>query len=599
MTVLNPLIQAAAAQIVAAGRGQRGKIIAELARQLGVSEQTARSRLEPYLPQTTRKRRADAGQMSLSEREAKIISAYIRASIRETGTGEASIMLAVKHLRAAGEILAGRVDDDTGEVHHLSESAIARAMRAYGVHPSQIQRETPATRMSSPNPNWCWQIDASVSRQFYLADNGTEVMTRQRFYRGKPANFVAIDRMRVWRYAITDHASGAIEVVYVLGAESAANLLTALIHVMAYRAKGTMHGVPKYLKMDPGSAPKSGPVRNFCEPLGIDILSNEAGNSRANGQVENAHNLIERNFESALKFIPPLCSIAEFNELAASWAYDYNATRVHSRTGMTRRDGWLRITPEQLVVAPAADVLRSLANSDPVECTVRDWMIRFKGERYDLRGLDGVLNGGKVSVVRNALDNGQSVRVLTKDAEGRTAHFIAPLIGRSDFGFLDTAAQVGTEHKAVPDTAADTMRKELDRLAMGAATDEEAEKKRKAKAVPFGGQIKPQLAWDQAATQIPRAIRRAGTKSAVEAPAVADAVAPAPKAPAYEAPVYNGFELVKLLKIRVEDRGQTWRTEWWDEIARRWPNGLTDEALDAAVTQLLQPSLRAISGGAA
>src|SRR2546427_5814001 len=42
-----------------------------------------------------------------------------------------------------------------------------------------------AARLSSPHPNHLWQIDASVSRQFYLADDGTRVMDKREFYRGR------------------------------------------------------------------------------------------------------------------------------------------------------------------------------------------------------------------------------------------------------------------------------------------------------------------------------------------------------------------------------------------------------------------------------
>lgn len=597
---MSALLVEYARRIEAARHGEAGGIYDELAATLGVSSATARVRLKPFLVEKERKRRADAGRFTLSRDEAVLIAATIEASRRQTGTGELPLEIAVDILRANGRIDAGRVDRDTGEFIPLSLSAIATAMRHYGVHPGQLSDDTPATRMSSPHPNWCWQIDASVSRQFYLSDDGARIMDRATFYRGKPQNFTAIESQRIWRYAVTDHCAGPIEPFYVLGAESAMNLLTALMHVMTQRPDGTMYGVPRYLKMDPGSAPRSGPVRNFCEALGIEILSNEQGNSRANGQVENAHLIIERHFEAALKFRAPVQSIAEINDLARPWAYSFNATRVHSRTGVTRRDGWLRITPEQLRLAPTIDVLRTLAMSMPKECTVRDWMIRFKGERYDVRGLPHVLNGSKLMVRTNAFDPKGSVRVETTDAEGRRAHFLAPIIGRDDWGFDATAAQIGTEFRGVPETPADAARKELERTAMVARTQAEADEKRKRKALPFDGAIDPSKAWSDRNANVPRALPRAGTPMQVEAPAV---LAPQrevrPLAPAAELPVFTGFELVKLLKIRVEERGLAWNPDWWGVVAQRWPNGLTEEQLDAAAGSLLTPNLRAIAGGAA
>lgn len=60
-------------------------------------------------------------------------------------------------------------------------------------------------------------------------------MPKAEYYRGKPANFERIADRRLWRYVTTDHASGCLEVFYVLGAESSANLLSALIDAMTHK----------------------------------------------------------------------------------------------------------------------------------------------------------------------------------------------------------------------------------------------------------------------------------------------------------------------------------------------------------------------------
>ncbi|MFA1637575.1 integrase, partial [Achromobacter ruhlandii] len=143
-------------------------------------------------------------------------------------------------------------------------------------------------------------------------------------------------------YAITDHASGAIALFYVLGPESRANLLSALIHAMTRREIRTMHGVPQLLMLDPGSAMTATSTSSFLAACGIETIINEVGNARAKGQVENANYLIETHFEALLKLRAPVTSLEEINTLAQQWAQAYNATRIHSRTGYTRRDGWLR-----------------------------------------------------------------------------------------------------------------------------------------------------------------------------------------------------------------------------------------------------------------
>src|SRR3990167_4609419 len=58
------------------------------------------------------------------------------------------------------------------------------------------------------------------------------------------------------------------------------------------------------LQTDPyvGSAGVSGAFGNLCRRLLVDPIVNKAGNARAKGQVENAHNIVETDFESGFKF---------------------------------------------------------------------------------------------------------------------------------------------------------------------------------------------------------------------------------------------------------------------------------------------------------
>ncbi|WP_449423646.1 hypothetical protein [Rhodanobacter lindaniclasticus] len=178
-----------------------------------------------------RKRRSDAGQLTVTRDEALHIAALTEETRRLTGTGTLPLEEVIGMARANGLINAGRVDTSTGEFTPVGVSAVRRALRHYHVHPSQLNAPTPATSLSSPHPNWCWQIDASVSRQFYLADDGAHVMPKAEFYRGKPQNFERITDRRLWRYVVTGTTLLAhFDLFYVQGAESAINLLASLIH---------------------------------------------------------------------------------------------------------------------------------------------------------------------------------------------------------------------------------------------------------------------------------------------------------------------------------------------------------------------------------
>jgi hypothetical protein len=593
-------IRAAAAELLCAPHGAKRRIATALAEQLGCSIGTAYRHLSGVLaPLKPRQRRSDAGSLALDRAEAMRVAALIQETRRLTGTGDLPVEDAVEILRANGRIKAERLDMETGELLPLTVSSICRALRCYGLHRDQLAAPTPATRLSSPHPNWCWQIDASVSRQFYLADDGTRVMDKATFYRGKPKNFERIADRRLWRYVVTDHASGAIELLYVQGAESSANLLTALIHAMTHRPDGTMHGKPHYLMMDPGSAVTASTTGNFLLACDIESIINQVGNARAKGQVENAHYLVERHFEAALKLRAPVASLEEINTLAQVWAYNYNASRIHTRTGMTRRDGWLRITGEQLIEAPPVAVLRGLANSAPKPCTVRDYRIRFRSAVWDVSGIPGLINGQRVPVVINALDPETSVRVILRDAEsGQIVHHIARRQGTDQWGFAEGAAAIGVEYRTVPETPADAARKELDRLAMQVRTDAEAAVARKAKRLAFGGDLDPMKHLREG--NVPPALPRTGAAGMVDAPVVAERrIAPEPIR--HEFPHYNHVEAAVALKPLIERRGLPWTAELYARTAARWPDGLPrDQVEDWAETLAipLHGGLRLVTGGA-
>lgn len=591
-----PAIVDAARALATAGRGERTRIVADLATALGCSVQTAYRKLQEHqLADGARRRRADAGKTELSETEAKLIAALIEASRRQTGTGALTLEDAVRILREEGRILAGAVDERTGEVRPLSLSAISRAMRQYNCHPGQLAAETPATSMSSPHPNWCWQIDASLSSQFYLADAGAEQLDKTLHYQGKPQHLAKIADRRLWRYAITDHCSGAIVLWYCLGAESAHNAISALIFAMTQRPGSVMYGVPRYVMSDGGVLGPTA-MQTFLRALAIEPIKNATGKARVKGQVEGAHNIVERSFEAPLKLREPVKTLEEINRHAVRWATWYSATQEHSRHGMTRRDAWLRITPEQLTIAPPVEVLQQLPSSVPKACTVRDHTINFRGKRYDLRGMPGVIQGAKVDVVINPFDLDGSVRVLVDGPDGKPSHYLAPVVQHDEWGFRADAAQIGTEYKAVPETPVDAARKEIERLAMEVDTDTAAKAARKAKRVPFGGSIDPTQTWTAPVVHLPRA----GQPSEVQAPTV---VEPTPVVPTerrrYVAQRLSWIDTAKELRRLVIERGAQWSPEMYAQARQRWPEGLTEDELAPAVLQLLRPALRAIGGGAA
>jgi hypothetical protein len=173
------------------------------------------------------------------------------------------------------------------------------------------------------------------------------------FYKNKPANLKRIENDRVWRYVVTDHYSGAVWVHYVFGAESALNISESFIAAIQPSGdeRRPVHGVPRIVMMDMGSANTSAVFLNLLKRLQVEPIAHAPENARATGQVEKAQDLVERSFESGLRF-QPVASLDELNAQAAVWMTWFNGTQRHTRHGHTRYAMWATIRDEQLRLAP-------------------------------------------------------------------------------------------------------------------------------------------------------------------------------------------------------------------------------------------------------
>ena len=582
------LLAKIAQQAASAPHGQRTAIYKAGAAELGISLQTLQRKLKEVSVTKPRKRRSDAGCSALPLKEAQLISAVLLESIRANSKQLSTIERAVERLRSNNMILAGRVDEVTGVFQPLSHGAISRALRSYKLHPEQLLHDAPAVSLASKHPNHVWQVDASISTQFYLADDGARVMNKAEFYDGKPANLKKIERQRLWRYVITDHTSGTVYLEYVLGAESAENLCTVLINAMQKRHESDpFHGVPWMLTTDPGAAMTSGIFRNLCRAMSIDLIINKVGNARAKGQVEQAHNIVEREFESALKF-QAAESLEQINAWAGQWMRYYNATSIHTRTRRTRFGVWQLITSEQLRLAPAIEICRELAISTPEERKVSNLLqVSFRGAQFDVSSVPSVMVGEKLLITRNCWRDKDSATVVLMGDDGREQYHVVERIEKGEFGFAGTSAIIGDEYKRHAETPAQVSRKVLEQLATGTTNQADAEAARKAKTVPFGGLIDPHKHVTD--TLLPAYLPRRGTSLNVNAPTVEHAL-------------LTHVEAAKLLRPRMPD---IWSADTFSWLQQHYPDGIAQEQLDAIETELKRPaevvrkplSLVAVAGG--
>ncbi|QEY23531.1 DDE-type integrase/transposase/recombinase [Neisseria animalis] len=577
---LNERLTAVATHADTLGRGDKSAYLKQQAAELGMSLATLYRKLEAVAVKPSRKRRSDAGRSELSLDEAKLISSALMEAMRRNGKRLMAVRQAVEMLRANGKIEAARIDEETGEVLPLSESTIIRALREYRLHPDQLLQPDPMNRMKSEHPNHCWQIDPSLCVLYYLPrqgkDTGLRVMKEEEFYKNKPKNVVKIEQDRVWRYTGTDHASGAIVARYYFGGETSANLCDFFIYMMQAKediGKDPFRGVPRMVMLDPGSANTSAAFKNLCKSLDVHVQINKPGNPRAKGQVEKGNDIVETAFESGLRFTE-VADIDQLNAMAERWMRYYNGTQIHSRHGLTRYQAWNRIKAEQLVLPPPAEYCRELALSAPKEAKVSsDLEIRFGGRYYSVKDIRGVLVGQKLLVAKNPWET-DGARVATYDADGNEIWQAVPQIEFDEMGFRADAAVIGAEYKGRIDTVAQQHAKELDKLAMGADTLEEAAAKRKGKAVPFNGEIDPyKHQEDTLAARNTLYLPKQGTQMEYNRMEVAEQV-------------LSKVEMAKLLKPRIEAAGGDWK-QAVRMLQTAYPQGIEASRLDEAFDKLM------------
>lgn len=570
------------ADLAAQPHGRKGEVLDMLVASTGKKRATVYRYLNQVTVRAPRKARSDKGQVALSLAEAQIISGWLMDGLRKGNKRLRGVEQALQELRYAGLVRAERIDAATGEVRPLSVGAVSRALKHYGLHPDQLLRPAPAAAMQSLHPNHVWEIDASLCVLYYLQNGrGLFAMDADKFYKNKPKNLERITSERVWRYLCVDHYSGSIFCHYVMGAESGANLVESFIAAITARAVGGQAdpfcGVPFIVYMDPGSANTGALFKNLARRLGVRLLVHAPGNARATGGVERPHDIWEHAFESALRS-EPVSSLDELNEAAAVYARFFNATRRHTRHGHTRTDMWMTITSEQKRIAPDPDVLRLLATHQPEARKVEPWpgpVVRFAGKVYDVSQVKDVQIGEKLLVTYSPWLAGHACIVL--HGAGDDEELVpVPEVQFNAAGFPVNAVVFGEGYRRPTDTILQTNRKLVERLAMGAATDDEAAEARRARKPAFGGRVRP-LA-EARETVLPTPIGKRGT--------ALEPTASAASTPVRAARLLTHFEAA----VWLTENGVPPTSERHASVRAWYPDGVPEDQLDALKARLLTKS---------
>jgi hypothetical protein len=303
--------------------------------------------------------------------------------------------------------------------------------------------------------------------------------------------------------------------------------------------------------------------------MGIELIVNRRRNPRAKGSVEKGNHLVETSFEQALRFMKKRpANFDQLNALAETYQLWWNATKEHTRTQRTRFAVWLTITAEQLRITPSAEVLLSLATEEPIKRQVRgDLTITFKNRIWKVDHVPGVYVKSNVYVHWHPFMVDTAMAVVWGE-DGQEQHIALYEDKLNGLGFRESAAVIGQNHSAKPDTVADTNRKRVHQLAAGTDTLAATEKKRDNKHyVPFDGRIDPLLASKQA---LPTFMPKRGTELDVKAPTV-------------ELLRMNAVQAAKWLHGRL---GREYQPELMADVQARFPEGATEEDLEQVLADL-------------
>lgn len=383
----------AVADLAAAARTERGRIVGRLAATLGITVRSAWRNLRAFGWHPERATRADKGDSVVSQEDLLQVA---RMTARARGKrGQVNLPMREAHRIAAEQ------GTTAGEV---SYKQVTRRLNEAGMGRRQMSAPKAGISRVSRRPNHAWFFDISVAIQWYFRDEAGKRIdlypdAGARYYSGKPENFKKIIRI-IHRFIAVDHASGCYYVRYYYTAgerpEDVADFFHRAMSAKAHAEVMPFRGLPEILVMDQGPANKSALITNLLEALDVQVELHMAGNAKASGSVETRHNHWQQNFEGRLaqRFARDL---DELNSWAEGFCALANAERPHTRHGRTPIEAWLDLPAAELRECPERDIFLELASTHPKIATLdnRLWL-RTRGRTWQIRG-ENIHAGQKVA----------------------------------------------------------------------------------------------------------------------------------------------------------------------------------------------------------
>ncbi len=451
--------------------GEKDVIMAEYSTLTGKSVSTLYRIAKDHGFASGRKRRTDKGALKSGLTEEQIL--YVMSLMKVSSREVKGVIMSVE---TALEIA---IDNEVIEAGQISASRLQTILRERGMNAAALDAPTPSISMASDHPNHVHVFDASVCIQYYLkGKKGMQIMDERDFYKNKPDNFAKI-KTRLIRYVLVDHFSHFLFVKYYnISGENQLTVMDFLTSAWrgAHHEKLPFHGVPFFVLMDAGAAHTAKGMQAFLKNLDIETPKALPHNPRRQGSAEVVQNIVERQFESRLRFCPA-DTVEELNVWCIDWLVHFNNNRRLRRSGTSRAASWLTIKQDELRILPNDELLQDLFAEPEVTRTVRpDNTISFRSEDYRTKHIERLRPGMKVQVVLRPYHWPEVAIVFDEVA------YLAKPIGKLAGGFSADSARIGQEFKAQPETATQKAIKQAENLVYG--------EERKKSDLPFGGSVK-------------------------------------------------------------------------------------------------------------
>ena len=454
----------------AVSAAERKAVAAEMRRMFSFSTAKAYKVLKENGWKSGRTKRKDAGSTSLDEELLLAVADMVKQCIRKNGKATLPVNVARSILQSRGADVP------------VSDSRLRMLLRENHLSVADLKIATPHQNMRSEYPNHVHFTDPSVCLLYFAPNGKQKLIGDDELYKNK--NFLE-GRQKCFRYVLTDHYSGSICVRYYAAmGETAVNMYDFLLYAWGRKNSNiyVFHGIPELLIWDCGTANISKSITNALKAFNVKTIPHLPGNPRAKGQVENANNIVETQFECRLRF-EPVNSIEELNDAVERWCAGYNANMIPRLDTRLKRGGiiqsrtalWQRITKDKLRELPDEETCRQVFADDiqkrkvAGDLTVSIVHPRAKRSlKYSLRDLPGVLVGMEV-ILQPVLVTEAPVCIVSYEYKGEELSFEIKPIEFNAAGFDITAPVFGANYKRHKDTAREKQKKVLENPALESA----------------------------------------------------------------------------------------------------------------------------------